>query len=110
MKTEKAISILEALRPSDDENVFAKTIDMAIEALRKQSGTEWIDAREKLPEDGTEVLTTRMHILDGELFVRSETFDELIGWDDIWWAGDPVAWMPLPKPFRTDTKQTGGES
>ena len=36
--------------------------------------TRWTRVKDELPDDGAEVLTTRMSIISGELFVRQEFF------------------------------------
>lgn len=85
---------------------------------------EWILCDERLPEEGQMVLTTiRGH--DVIIPQEGETIDEAIDriWNDVcyvsigfigsdgWYGADgfpevvhPIAWMPLPKPYKADRK------
>lgn len=83
---------------------------------------EWILCDERLPEEGQMVLTTiRGH--DVIILQEGETLEEAMEriWNDVcyvsvgfigsdgWYGADgfpevvhPIAWMPLPKPYRKD--------
>ena len=81
---------------------YADAIRMAIKEL-KQSEQKWISCSERPPEDGTEVFVY--------LFERKDPY---IAWveDCRWYTEDfevekenyPIAWMPLPEPYREDKK------
>lgn len=74
-------------------------LDMAISALEKQDKQRWIPVSERLPEDDTEVLVY--------LFSRPSPY---IAWvsDCHWYTEEfeiekenyPIAWMPLPEPYK----------
>ena len=79
--------------------IYAEALEMAIKALEQ---TRWIPCSERLPEDSTEVFVY--------LFDRPSPY---IAWvkDTHWYTEDfeierenePVAWLPLPKPYVPDT-------
>ena len=82
-----------------DSTPYYEALDMAIKALEQP---KWIPVSERLPEDSTEVF---VYLCD-----RPSPY---IAWieDTHWYTEDfeverenePVAWMPLPKPYVPDT-------
>ena len=71
---------------------------MAIEVL--SADAEWIPCSERLPseKDGSVLVTKRGEVM---IAIHSE-------FSDTWYLGDmcavggedPIAWMPLPKPYK----------
>lgn len=61
--------------------------------------TNWIPVSERLPEDGTYIIT-----LDGELVGQKEPFTGMCGIENGKWDEEDcvIAWMPLPKPYKED--------
>lgn len=82
---------------SDGYN-YAIALDMAIEVL--SADAEWIPCSERLPseKDGSVLVTKRGEVM---IAIHSE-------FSDTWYLGDmcavggedPIAWMPLPKPYK----------
>ena len=62
----------------------------------------WIPCSERLPEDDIKVLVTDE---DGYIYIAYYDYNE---WSDDpkieWWTGEfriyPIAWMPLPEPWK----------
>lgn len=83
--------------------------DVAIAALAQEQ--KWIPCSEMLPEKRTDVLVTRT--FEGYKEIKPKTYveiaeiagDEWIAVTDEFKFGrhtDPVAWMPLPKPYQKE--------
>ena len=81
-----------------------------------QPEQRWISCSERLPEKGGQYLVTRGHKSCGNLWnkVYIVNYSDLMGLkkEKIWWSGnvgksdfekfdDVIAWMPLPKPYKT---------
>ena len=77
-----------------DFSGVAEAYDMAIEAL-EQPKWEWIPCSEMLP-DGRLNKSYLVQDKDGRLAVGTYTN---WGWMFGHYMNDPVAWMPLPKPY-----------
>ena len=78
---------------------------------------EWIPVSERLPEEETDVLVTRLFLSDRQLKknsiyveVASRIGDEWFSYSDEYKIGrhlhKVIAWMPLPKPYK-DGEQDG---
>ena len=67
----------------------------AAEALSEGMQPHWIPCSERLPEDSNFYIVTHKDFSVG--FIWYSAFH---GWE---WQENPIAWMPLPKPY-------GGES
>ena len=75
--------------------------------------SEWIPVTERLPENGAYVLVC---LKKGIIFTahRFTSKDGSGGWSDdvAWWVDDieteraPIAWMPLPEPYKEDKDDT----
>ena len=97
-----------------------KTCKAIFEALERQTGEreeKWIPVSEKLPEDGTYLVTTIGRILvEPSIDIRSFAKDlskecefgfheHKCGWYDYdsecgyWEDTGVIAWMPLPEPY-----------
>ena len=82
-----------------------RVIRKTAEEVRQHAQPEprWIpvEDKERLPRDGQRVLITDE---DGEIEVACIVDYSDIGEDIEWWAHDykchPIAWMPLPKPYK----------
>ncbi len=57
---------------------------------------KWISCDERLPEDYIRVLTTNSKIGAWEVDINSRN---VAGWI---YSSDPVAWMPLPDPWKEE--------
>lgn len=57
---------------------------------------KWVPCSEMLPEDYVRVLTTNSKIGAWEVDINSRN---VAGWI---YSSDPVAWMPLPDPYKED--------
>ena len=101
MTREEAIQILSTRDkygvPCGYTSGYQEALDMAIEALHK---TKWIPISEKLPETGDSILVTYSDEEVGivwsarpKVWGKYEKANNLIF---------PVAWMPLPEPYRED--------
>ena len=82
-------------------------LEMAYEVIEglpsAQSEPRWIPCSEKLPEDGTEVFVYLYHNPTPYIawIVDSRWCTE---WYEVDREYEPLAWMPLPKPYRKETK------
>lgn len=70
---------------------------------------QWIPVTERLPERETAVLITDE---DEEVNVAYWDYEEwvedpIVEWRCGNWNVEPVAWMPLPKPYEAERKEDG---
>ena len=108
----------ELLRKTKD---LLSAYDMAIQALKQ---TKWIPCSERMPEEhewiGTKkfgtTISDEVYVTfenpEGKRFVKHLSFQngKLSGFDqskiDVFHKGSvPVAWMPLPKPYKAETEK-----
>lgn len=95
MTREEAIEQLNNVR----DLISEEAIDMAIEALEQ---TRWIPVSERLPQDSDYYLvTTSWGDVEQIWFAHKKDYDIT---ESEWREDDdnPVAWMPLPEPYRGD--------
>jgi len=113
-REEAAANLLQYLKENEKpDSVWAKSLDMAISALRKQESLEkkqatktsdWISVKDRRPEYKTRVLFVDVR---GLVFLAIDSVD----WDDgrvsflepasgLWVQGSH--WMPLPEPPKED--------
>ena len=67
-----------------------------------QPEPQWVPCSERLPKEDTKVFVTDE---DGDIYIAYYDYNE---WSDDpkieWWTGEfriyPIAWMPLPKPWK----------
>lgn len=104
MTREEAIDILKntivRFGRINGKTAYAEALQMAIKALEEPP---WIPCSERLPKDDTEVFVY--------LFNQPSPF---IAWieDTRWYTeefevdreDEPIAWMPLPEPWRGDAE------
>ena len=102
-------SVPSADRPQDDEfkNFDRESLILLIEAQKERIGElladrpqEWIPCSERLPKwkEHTDDMVLVCYA-DGS--VRFNTF---MNWQ--WVQGEPIAWMPLPKPWKGADDET----
>lgn len=97
MNKQEAITLLEKLRTFHN-GAYAKSIDMAIEALT----ADWIPCSERLPENGHYYLwCSDMGQVQSDYYWNGFENGMKYGYNI-------VAWMPLPKPYRNE--MVGGRS
>ena len=65
-----------------------------LDHLSSEEPQKWIPVSERLPEDYIRVLTTNSKIGVWEVDINSRN---VAGWI---YSSDPVAWMPLPDPWK----------
>ena len=103
MTREEAIKILADLIDNPFLHTWEKqnkALHMAIEVLHK---TKWIPVSEKPPETGDSILVTYS---DGEVGIVWSARPKV--WGKYEKANNlifPVAWMPLPEPYREDGEE-----
>ena len=111
MTTENAIKLLNSIREiimRDDswlENTHEpinEAFNMAQKALKHG---EWIPVSERLPEDEGWYLVTDDS--GGVLWLEGEHYDLESGLEPFCTVQNPVAWMPLPEPYRDDDTMGG---
>lgn len=107
MNREEAIKIIEGNRPRSGYIILNKALDMAINALQNQP--VWIPVSERLPEKREDVLVL--------VCFDNTDIDSDIAWyapnGRVWRNSStgiplqisPVAWMPLPEPYRESEEQ-----
>ena len=72
--------------------------------LNVQPEPQWIPVTERLPEDGGYYIVTENISEDGDKWVGLRWYSTVNGWEF-----EPVAWMPLPKPYRAERRTDGSD-
>lgn len=85
-------------RPNHAEFLYTDEICGVLESL-PSAESHWIPVSERLPEDDVEVLIT-----DDSGGVQWLAIDRMLSYEDgsgrVWInSQNPIAWMPLPKPY-----------
>lgn len=95
MTNKEAIEILKGAikKPNTKDGYIGQALDIAIKAIEQ---TTWIPVSERLPENDDDVL---VQMNDGSMMVDFRAASSS-GW--FWAEKDdlPVAWMPLPEPYK----------
>ena len=121
MTREDAIILLKDIQNGIDETNFLDrcAIDMAIEALKEPKHGEWIPCSERLPEenicdDGYVEPSDYVLVFDdhgnygvsrywGNRRTKKENPYSFPDWLDLKVnAQNPIAWMPLPDPYKKE--------
>lgn len=90
---------------TDDERQHNEALDIAIKALEQQPA--WISVGERLPEDRELILfsTKTDRVFEGRYFDDNTDRQWYSFRDDTFaWNNVVTAWMPLPEPYKEDTK------
>ena len=81
---------------SEPVKTYAK---LAIEALEKENGVEWISVDDRLPEQGEEAICIAA---DGDMMIGKYTE---WGWMFPCYFEDLTHWMPIPEPPKGDNDE-----
>lgn len=102
MRKKEVIETLRANYPDACFEQLREAVDIAIEALSEPK-IGWIPVSEKLPETGASILVTYSDEEVGivwsarpKVWGKYEKANSLIF---------PIAWMPLPEPYRWDGEE-----
>lgn len=93
----KKIDILKQSKLSNAElHMFLAGMNAAMEAVEDGGGNccGWIPVSERLPEEGLEVLVTRLGTRG--TYVTTDEYHDEFGWAS---DGDVIVWMHLPEPY-----------
>lgn len=82
-----------AKRPTERDALIV-AVRKAFDAL--DAKPQWIPVTERLPEDGGYYIVTENISEDGDKRVGF-TWYSFHGWE---WGTKPIAWMPLPEPWK----------
>ena len=88
----------------DMEQGYINAIECLEELPSAQPEQQWIPCSERLPESDVDVLT---QYSDYSMSVDSRTASSS-GW--FWADGEddlPIAWMPLPEPYKAESEEKG---
>ena len=85
------------------DSAIASAIEIGLRIKKLPSAPRWIPVMKRLPEEDTDVLITGEN---GEVDIARWKYDSWTEDDVVVWEGsgysyiDPVAWMPLPEPWK----------
>ena len=75
----------------------AETIEMLSEKAR---GQEWISCSERVPETKSVDDWTKALVCSADGGIAVGSFNSEYGWTFSHWFGEPIAWMPVPEPWK----------
>lgn len=105
-KAWKWIKKLPPVQPYTDEEIQKiqeleqAQLDKAFSLGREDAKPQWIPVAKRLPEDGGYYIVTENISEDGDKWVGLRWYSTVNGW-----KFEPVAWMPLPKPYQEEGEQ-----
>lgn len=104
MNNERAIEIIRDYETNGcgichqgDEHEIIEAFNMATESLED----DWIDVRDRLPEENGLYIVTVHNLKEDDIFVDDLNYDVNLGWD-YFREFRIIAWRPLSEPYKRE--------